>query len=68
MPRKRKLALSIMQENEETADAIGVFPCIYDKSKIILKSTNIGMNPWKQVTDQLDFIESIVLSLVLCKL
>ena len=36
--------------------------------KIILKSTDIAMNPWKQVIDQLDFIESIVLSLALCKL
>lgn len=32
-PRKRKLALSIMQLNEELVEALGVFPCLYDKSK-----------------------------------
>ena len=48
-PRKRKLALSIMQLNEELVEALGVFPCLYDKSKIIPKTANIVMNPWKQV-------------------
>ena len=33
LPRKRKLALSIIQQNGELAEAVGVFPCFYDKSK-----------------------------------
>ena len=48
MPRKRKLALSIMQENEEPADAIGVLPCLYDKSK-----NNSQEHKYCHVADQL---------------
>lgn len=33
MPCKRKSGLSIMPENEELAEAVRVFPCLYDIKK-----------------------------------
>ena len=53
----RRSALS-PQENEEFAESVREFPCLYDKLKKEYKDKNIVMNAWKEVSDQLNFIEN----------
>ena len=55
MADKRSTALSL-QENEELAEAVRTFPCLYGKSKKEYKDKNVVQNAWKEVADQLDFI------------
>ena len=57
MADKRRTALSL-QENEELAEAVRTFPCLYGKSKKEYKDKNVVQNTWKEVADQLDFIEN----------
>ena len=47
-----------LQENEELAETLRTFPCLYDKSKKEYKDKNVVQNAWKEVADQLDFIEN----------
>ena len=56
MADKRGTALSL-QENEELAETVRTFPCLYDKSKKEYNDKNVAQNAWK-VADQLDFIEN----------
>ena len=51
----RRVALSI-QENEELSIAIRKYPCLYDKSKKEYKDKIVTANAWKEVADELDFI------------
>ena len=37
MAHKRRIALSL-QENEELAETVRTFPCLYDKSKKIIRT------------------------------
>ena len=48
MADKRRTALSL-QENEELAEAVRTFPCLYDKSKKDYKYKNVVQNAWKEV-------------------
>ena len=57
MADKRRAALSF-QENEELAETVWKFPCFYDKPKKEYKDKNAVQNAWKEVADQLDFIEN----------
>ena len=57
MAGKRRAALSF-QENEELAETVWKFPCLYDKPKKEYKDKNAVQNAWKEVADQLDFIEN----------
>ena len=52
----RRQALTV-QENEEFAEVIRKYPCLYDKSKKEYKDKNVTENAWKVVADQLDFIQ-----------
>ena len=51
----RRQALSV-QENEELAEAVQKYPCLYDKSRKEYKDKTVVENSWKEVADQLDFI------------
>ena len=53
----RRQALTL-QENEELAEVIRRYPCLYDKSRKEYKDKNVAENAWKEVVNQLDFIES----------
>ena len=53
----RRQALTV-QENEELAEVIRKYPCLYDKSKKEYKDKNVMENTWKEVADQLDFIQN----------
>ena len=53
----RRQALTV-QENEELAEVILKYPCLYDKSKKEYKGKNVTENAWKKVADQLDFIQN----------
>lgn len=53
----RRQALSV-QENEELAEAVRKYPCLYDKSKKEYKDKIVTANAWKEVADQLDFINN----------
>ena len=53
----RRQALTV-QENEELAEVIRKYPCLYDKSKKEHKDKNVTENAWKEVADQLDFIQN----------
>ena len=57
MAGKRRAALSL-QKNEELAEAVWSFPCLYDRSKKEYKDKNVSMTAWKEVSDWLDFIEN----------
>ena len=53
----RRQALTV-RENEELAEVIQKYPCLYDKSKKEYKDKNFTENAWKEVADQLDFIQN----------
>lgn len=53
----RRQALSV-QENEELAEVVRKYPCLYDKSKKEYKDKVVTGNAWKEVADQLDFINN----------
>ena len=53
----RRQALTV-QENEELAEVIRKYPCLFDKSKKECKDKNVTENAWKEVADQLDFIQN----------
>ena len=53
----RKQALTV-QENEELAEVIRRYPCLYDKSRKEYKDKNVAENACKEVVNQLEFIES----------
>ena len=55
MVDKRRTAL---QENEELAETVQTFPCLYDKLGKEYKDKNVVQNAWKEVAGQLDFIEN----------
>ena len=57
MTDKQRTALSL-QKNEELAELVQTFPCLYDKYKREYKDKNVVQNAWKEVADQLDFIEN----------
>ena len=57
MADKRRTAFSL-QENSELAETVRTFSCLYDKSKKEYKGKNVVQNAWKEVADQLDFIEN----------
>ena len=50
MADKRRAALSF-QENEELAETVWTFSCLYDKRKKDYKDKNAVQNPWKEVAD-----------------
>ena len=41
-----------VQENEELAEVIRKYPCLYDKSKKEYKDKNVTENAWKEVADR----------------
>ena len=53
----RRQALTI-QENEELAEAVRKYPCLYDKSKKENRDKIVTENAWKGVADQLEFISN----------
>ena len=53
----RRQALSV-QENEELAEVVRKYPCLYDKSRKEYKDKTVVENAWKEVADQLDFIQN----------
>ena len=53
----KRQALTV-QENEELAEVIRKYPCLYDKSKKEYKDEIVTENAWKEVADQLDFIQN----------
>ena len=59
MAEKRRQDLSL-QEKEDLAEAVAVreHPCLYDKTKKEYKDKIVTKNVWKQVADQLIFIEN----------
>ena len=59
MAEKRRQDLSL-QKKEELAEAVAVreHPCLYDKTKKEHKDKIVTKNAWKQVADQLIFIEN----------
>ena len=46
-----------LQENPELAETVRTVPCLYGKLKRKYKGKNVIQNAWKEVADQLDFIE-----------
>ena len=44
MAHKRRIALSL-QENEELAETVRTFPCLYDKSKKIIRRKMLFRTP-----------------------
>ena len=46
----RRQALTV-QENEELAEVIRKYPCLYDKSKKEHKDKNVTENAWKEVAE-----------------
>ena len=59
MAEKRRQDLSL-QEKEDLAEAVAVreHPCLYDNTKKEYKDKIVTKNVWKQVADQLIFIEN----------
>ena len=59
MAEKRRQDLSL-QEKEDLVEAVAVreHPCLYDKSKKEYQDKIVTKNVWKQVADQLIFIEN----------
>ena len=57
MAEKRRQALSL-QEYEELAEAVREYPCLYDKTKNEYKDKIVTENAWKEVADQLIFVEN----------
>ena len=53
----RGQALSV-QENEELAEIVRKYPCLYDKSRKEYKDKTVVENASKEVADQLDFIQN----------
>ena len=53
----RRQALSV-QENEELAEVVRKYPCLYDKSRKEYKDKTVVENAWKEVADQLDFMQN----------
>ena len=53
----RRQALTV-QENEELAEVIRKYPCLYHDSKKEYKDKNVMEKAWKEVADQLDFIQN----------
>ena len=53
----RRSALSV-QENEELAEAVRKYPCLYDKSKKEYKDKIVTSNAWNEVANQLQFINN----------
>ena len=51
-----------MQENEELAETVRTFPCLYSKSKKEYKDKNVVQNAWKEVADQLDLSNNFTLN------
>ena len=59
MAEKRRQDLSL-QEKEDLVEAVAVreHPCLYDKTKKEYQDKIVTKNVWKQVADQLIFIEN----------
>ena len=57
MADKIRQALSV-QENEELAEVVWKYLCLYDKSRKEYKDKTVVENEWKEVADQLDFIQN----------
>ena len=58
MAEKRRQALSI-QEYEELVEAVCLYPYLYDKGKKEYKDKVVTVvNAWKEVVNQLSFIEN----------
>ena len=59
MAEKRRQDLSL-QEKEDLVEAVAVreHPCLYDKTKKEYQDKIVTKNVWKQVDDQLIFIEN----------
>ena len=53
----RRQALSV-QENEELAEVARKYPCLYDKSRKECKDKSVVKNAWKEIADQLDFMQN----------
>ena len=47
-----------MQEYEQLAETVRLYPCLYDKAKNEYKDKVVTENAWKEVADQLNFIEN----------
>ena len=47
-----------LQENEEHAETVLTFPCLYDKLEKEYNDKNVIQSAWKEAADQLDFIEN----------
>ena len=54
---KRRQALSL-QEYAELAKAVREYPCPYDKTKKEYNDKIVTKNDWKEVADQIIFIEN----------
>ena len=57
MAEKRRQALSL-HEYEEIAEAVREYQCLYDKAKKEHKDKTVTKNVWKEVANQLIFIEN----------
>ena len=57
MAEKRRQALSL-QEYEELAKAVREYPCLYNKAKKEYKDEIVAENAWKEVPNQIIFIEN----------
>ena len=57
MPEKRRQVLSL-QQYEELAEAVREYPCLNGKAKKEYKDKIVTENAWKEVIDQLIFIEN----------
>jgi len=57
MAEKRRQALTL-QEYEELAEAVRLYPCLYDKGRKEYKDKFVAENAWTEVADKLSFIET----------
>lgn len=60
---KRRLIALSLGENEELAEVVKQYPCLYNKAKKEYKDKAVVENSWKKVAEKLDFIEDGMLFL-----
>lgn len=49
-----------MQEDEEVAECVRKFPCLYDKSEPSYKDKRAKQNAWKKVEEELGMEEGML--------
>ena len=52
-----RVSVLSLQENQELAEAVSAFPCLYDKPKKVSKDKNFITDITKEVLDQLNSTE-----------